>query len=184
MKILKVIHGYPIRYNAGSEVYTQTLCHELVKRHDVCVFSRIENPFLPDYAVVEEKDTLQEAISLRLVNLPLEKHRYRYRDPKVDLRFKECLETFKPDVIHIGHLNHLSCSLVEVAKKFEIPIFFTLHDFWLLCPRGQFLQRRPTEEELYPLCDGQEDEKCAKACFACYHSGSEEDQHRDEVAWT
>jgi hypothetical protein len=26
MKILQVIHGYPMRYNAGSEVYTQTLC--------------------------------------------------------------------------------------------------------------------------------------------------------------
>jgi len=26
MKILKVIHGYPIRYNAGSEVCSQTLC--------------------------------------------------------------------------------------------------------------------------------------------------------------
>jgi len=30
MKILKVIHGYPMRYNAGSEVYSQTLCHALV----------------------------------------------------------------------------------------------------------------------------------------------------------
>ena len=29
MKILQVIHGYPMRYNAGSEVYTQTLCQGL-----------------------------------------------------------------------------------------------------------------------------------------------------------
>lgn len=27
MRILQVIHGYPPRYNAGSEVYTQTLAH-------------------------------------------------------------------------------------------------------------------------------------------------------------
>ena len=27
MRVLLVIHGYPRRYNAGSEVYTQTLAH-------------------------------------------------------------------------------------------------------------------------------------------------------------
>ena len=31
MKVLLVIHGYPLRYNAGSEVYTQTLCHGLAE---------------------------------------------------------------------------------------------------------------------------------------------------------
>jgi hypothetical protein len=40
MKILKVIHGYPMRYNAGSEVYSQTLCHGLAERHEVHVFTR------------------------------------------------------------------------------------------------------------------------------------------------
>ena len=39
MKILQVIHGYPMRYNAGSEVYTQTLCHGLSARHEVHVFT-------------------------------------------------------------------------------------------------------------------------------------------------
>ena len=32
VKILQVIHGYPMRYNAGSEVYTQGLSQALVKR--------------------------------------------------------------------------------------------------------------------------------------------------------
>ena len=54
MKILKVIHGYPMRYNAGSEVYSQTLCQALAERHEVHVFTRMENPFLPDYAVKKE----------------------------------------------------------------------------------------------------------------------------------
>ena len=40
MKILQVIHGYPMRYNAGSEVDTQTLCRALAQRHDVHVFTR------------------------------------------------------------------------------------------------------------------------------------------------
>jgi hypothetical protein len=47
MRILKVIHGYPRRYNAGSEVYSQTLCQALAARHEVHVFTREENPFAP-----------------------------------------------------------------------------------------------------------------------------------------
>ena len=43
VKVLQVIHGYPPRYNAGSEVYTQTLCHALAGRCEVCVFTREED---------------------------------------------------------------------------------------------------------------------------------------------
>ena len=56
MKILKVIHGYPMQYNAGSEVYSQTLCHGLAKNNTVEVFTRTENAFEPDYALFQDKD--------------------------------------------------------------------------------------------------------------------------------
>ena len=54
MRILQVIHGYPLRYNAGSEVYTQALAQALAERHEVRVFTRQENAFLPEYAVSQE----------------------------------------------------------------------------------------------------------------------------------
>ena len=56
MKILQVIHGYPMRYNAGSEVYTQTLCRGLAEHHEVHVFTREEDPFAPDFRVRAERD--------------------------------------------------------------------------------------------------------------------------------
>ena len=34
MKILQIIHGYPMRYNAGSEVYTQGLAQALAERSE------------------------------------------------------------------------------------------------------------------------------------------------------
>ena len=40
MEILLVIHGYPMRYNAGSEVYTQGLAQAVADRHEVRVFAR------------------------------------------------------------------------------------------------------------------------------------------------
>ena len=51
MKVLQIIHGYPMRYNAGSEVYTQGLAQVLAERHEVHVFTREENALLPEYAV-------------------------------------------------------------------------------------------------------------------------------------
>ena len=47
MHILKIIHGYPPTYNAGSEVYSQSICNELSKFHKVSVFTREENPYAP-----------------------------------------------------------------------------------------------------------------------------------------
>ena len=78
MKILLVIHGYPMRYNAGSEVYTQGLAQALADRHEVRVFARQENAFLPEYAVVDETDPADPRIALRLVNMARAGDGYRH----------------------------------------------------------------------------------------------------------
>ena len=184
MKIMKVIHGYPMRYNAGSEVYSQTLCHGLVKRgHDVSVFCREENSFGRDFTIREERDQDEEKITLYLVNNP--RLRDRYRVEEIDKRFAEILGLTKPDVVHFGHLNHLSTGLVETAKRINIPTVFTLHDYWLMCPRGQFMQFFSEDEnEIWKDCDFQEDEKCAVRCYKRYFSGEAERFGADLSYWT
>jgi glycosyltransferase involved in cell wall biosynthesis len=185
MKILKVIHGYPPLYNAGSEVYSQLLCHGLAERHEVHVFTREENPFAEDFILRHSQDTVQSKINLHLINIPLEKFRYRYQHHQVDEVFINLLNHIKPDVVHVGHLNHLSTSLIfEITKK-NIPIIFTLHDYWLMCPRGQFIQRNsPANEELWALCDGQDNQKCAERCYSGYFSGAEREISTDITYWT
>ena len=183
MKILQVIHGYPMRYNAGSEVYTQTLCHGLADRHEVHVFTREEDPFAPDYALRREVDPDDPRVTLHLVNMP--RSRDRYRHVGVDQRFAELCEALRPDVVHIGHLNHLSTSLVSEAAGREIPVVYTLHDYWVMCPRGQFMQMHPEDpQDLWAACDGQEDRKCAERCYARYFSGAPGEQEDDIAYWT
>ncbi|MBL0316116.1 MAG: hypothetical protein IPP69_10175 [Flavobacteriales bacterium] len=63
-----------------------------------------------------------------------------YRHPLLDDAFRELVTEISPDVAHIGHLNHLSTGFVD-ARRAEYPHCFTMHDFWLMCPRGQFIQR-------------------------------------------
>lgn len=182
MKILQVIHGYPMRYNAGSEVYTQTLSHGLAQRHEVHVFTREEDPFAPDYHLRQEVDPLEPRITLHIINMP--RTRDRYRHTGVDERFARLLEQLQPDVVHVGHLNHLSTSLLKEAATREIPILYTLHDYWLMCPRGQFMQMHPEDpQNLWAACDGQDDRKCAERCYARYFSGAEDEWQLDVEHW-
>ncbi|HEX8674936.1 MAG TPA: glycosyltransferase, partial [Longimicrobium sp.] len=125
-----------MRFNAGSEVYTQALAQGLADRHTVQVFTRREDPFSPEFDVRREADRDDARILLHLVNVP--DSRDCYRRVGVDERFAEVLDEFRPHVVHVGHLNHLSTSLIERASLRDIPIVFTLHDYWLMCPRGQF----------------------------------------------
>ncbi|MDE2685210.1 MAG: glycosyltransferase, partial [Chloroflexota bacterium] len=138
MKILQVIHGYPMRYNAGSEVYTQGLCQALAERNEVHVFTRQENAFLAEYSMQRETDPADTRIKLHVINMARGRDGYSHR--AVDRVFSDLLDELQPDVVHVGHLNHLSTSLVFPVKERRIPLVFTLHDYWLMCPRGQFIQ--------------------------------------------
>lgn len=109
----------------------------------------------------------------------------RYRATGIDQRFAEVLDRVKPDVVHIGHLNHLSTSLLREAALREVPIVFTLHDYWLMCPRGQFMQMFPEDpDKLWVSCDGQDDRKCAERCYARYFSGAPDERETDVDYWT
>ncbi|MGH7272822.1 MAG: glycosyltransferase, partial [Polyangiaceae bacterium] len=183
MRVLQVIHGYPMRYNAGSEVYTQTLAQALAARHEVQVFTREEDPFAPDYAIRGDRDPDDARVRLHLVNMP--RSRDRYRHAGVDQRFAQVIDSFRPDIVHIGHLNHLSTSLVEEAAGRGIPVVYTLHDYWVMCPRGQFMQTHPADpDDVWAACDGQEDRKCAERCYARYFSGAPDEHGEDVEHWS
>ncbi|MGI0091133.1 MAG: glycosyltransferase, partial [Nitrososphaerales archaeon] len=183
MKILQVIHGYPMRYNAGSEVYTQTLCQALSRRgHEVSVFCRKEDPFRPDYEITTDVDSKEPSIRLSLVNMPSSRDRYQHEE--VDRHFGSLLDEMRPEIVHVQHLNHLSTSIVREAANRNVPIVYTLHDYWLMCPRGQFVQFGLGSGESWKLCDGQDDRKCAVSCYSRYFTGEELSKEYDIDYWT
>jgi hypothetical protein len=183
MRVLLVIHGYPMRFNAGSEVYTQTLSRGLADRHEVRVFTRQEDPSRPPYSLVDDVDDGDPRVALRVINNAASRDRYRHDE--IDDAFETLLDEFHPDIVHVGHLSHLSTSLVRRAAQHGIPLVYTLHDFWLMCPRGQFIQRTAgTSEEPFSVCNGQEDRKCALRCYSLYFSGAAELHEAEAAAWT
>lgn len=180
MHILKIIHGYPPNYNAGSEVYSQSICNELSKHHKVSVFTREENPYATCFSIREQK--VNDNLTLYFVNNPQGKDGYRHK--QMDDNFAELVKQLKPDIAHIGHVNHLSTGLIDELNKLKIPIIYTLHDFWLMCPRGQFLTRSIGNANNFQLCEKQNDKKCATDCYKVYFSGREENENADIENWS
>lgn len=165
MKILLVIHGYPPWYMAGSEVYTYNLAIELAKLNEVYVFHRIDDKTLPLY---QKEDNIYEGVHVRTINNyePANATFYdKYLNPIIDDLFREYVEFVKPDVIHIGHLSHLSTQIPIIAKReFGLPVLFTIHDFWMFCHRGQLIN-----PENYKICSLPNVTQCTKC--AAFHYG-------------
>lgn len=180
MKIVKIIHGFPPLYNAGSEVYSQSICEELAKTNQVFVFTREENPYLPDFTIRTER--INKNLVVYLANMAQGKDGFRHKE--LDIVFSDILTQINPDVAHVGHLNHLSTGFIDVLKDKNIPIVFTLHDFWLMCPRGQFLQRNFGNPNHHQLCDKQENTKCATNCYNAYFTGQKENKEADVSFWS
>lgn len=161
MKVLHVIHGYPPYYMAGSEIYTYHLTKELSKYVDIFVFTRIENQFENSYIPFDE---VTGRVRVRAINKPNRDYslKDKYLDRKLDETFINFVKETRPDIVHIGHLSHLSTNIVNIAKEeFNLPVIFTIHDFWLYCLRGQMI------DPLLNICEFPSD----KSCFNClkYH---------------
>jgi len=155
MKILQVIHGFPPDSMGGSEIYTYYLSKELAKQDEVFVFYRIANPDRPEY---DMHFTKSNGLNLYAINNTLkliDSFEKTYKNDSISKIFETFLEEIKPDIIHFQHLMYLSTTLIEEAKKRNIPVIFTLHDFWLFCHLGQLLKLDLS------ICQGPQDSECA-----------------------
>ncbi len=156
MRILHLIHQFFPYSVGGSEVYTYELVQEQRKHHDIAIFSAWRNSDLPEYLL--QQDLYEGIPVIRLVNNYKNIHSFQegYDNPKIDKQFEGFVQEYKPDVVHIHHLSNLSFGIVRLLKRIGIPMIMTLHDFWMVCPRGQRL--RPELER----CDEIDLLRCTK----------------------
>ena len=161
MKILFLLHHFLPEYPSGVEVYTYRLAQEFRKRHDVVLFFSTETPATaPDYTV---RDGIFEGLIFRaIVNRGQQARSFAesYRNPAISSAFAEFLDLVRPDVAHVHHLLTLSVDLLQQLAARNIPIVYTLHDFWLQCP---LFTRLKTDSSLCWSVDLQECARCARS---------------------
>ncbi|ASR45676.1 glycosyltransferase [Paenibacillus kribbensis] len=77
---------------------------------------------------------------------------------------EKILGTFEISLVHIHHLIRHSFDIPHIAHKFNIPVIFTLHDYYLISPKVNLLD----ENNKYILESGNEEEKFNSSLRAAY----------------
>lgn len=162
MKILFVLHQFLPDHQAGTELYTYHLARALRDRgHDIHLFfTEIRH----DRVLYEVRTGDLDGLSFHeVVNNGYEvTFRWLYKDPEMEVVFRDVLDAVRPDLVHIQHLAKHSIGYLDELARRALPTVYTLHEYLLMCPYGGRLLRPDFE-----LCDGPRDERCAE-CVADY----------------
>lgn len=146
MRILLITHGLPPDSVGGVEQHVDGLAQALCAAgHQVEIFARTSRDGEPGTHLVEEWRGCRVTRTI-----------YRWQDLASlrDLYVSELMEASLQrfldaaaadgrgfDVAHVHHLTGLSTGSVELLAAAGIPVVLTLHDYWLMCPRGQMWHR-------------------------------------------
>jgi GT2 family glycosyltransferase/glycosyltransferase involved in cell wall biosynthesis len=158
MRVLNIVHGFPPAAVGGTELYARSHAVALQTEYgdDVVVLTREQDETRPEHVVRSE---LRDGLRVVWINNTFRSTRTfeeTYRNPTIDAIASRVIDDFKPDVAHIHHLTCLSTTIVKTLAARKIPCFVTLHDYWLICHRGQLLDTD------YKVCDGPEPSGCRK----------------------
>ncbi len=135
MRILLVSHDFLPRHPAGTEIYTWQLGLRLKRLgHDVHVFTT-EKDIGRENLTVHAREWGGLPVHELVNNLFYNEFKETWDYPPAARSFGLFLDDLKPDVVHFMHLMYLSVGCIEEVAKRNLPVFYTLHDYWLQCPR-------------------------------------------------
>lgn len=156
MKILVIVHVFPPKQSAGTEVYTYKLAKALQERgHDLCIYYTERDPDCPQY---ELRRGAYDGLPYFAVvhNHDFEHFRGTYKDERMEEHLRMVLDEIRPDVVHVQHLHLHSIDYIGIIKERGIPIVYTLAEYLNICLRNGFLAKLD-----FKLCDGPETNACA-----------------------
>jgi GT2 family glycosyltransferase/glycosyltransferase involved in cell wall biosynthesis len=165
MRLLVITHGFPPHAQGGSEIYAYDHARALVARcgDEVFVLTREQDASRPEYDLrLEDRDGMRVAWVNNTFRATTS-FEDSYRNPAIARIAARLVDEWKPAVAHAHHLTCLSTDIVQMLASRRIPLVYTLHDYWLLCHRGQRL------DTSYRVCDG----PGATGCGACVHAGAD-----------
>ena len=111
----------------------------MARGHSVAVFAA-EKDVARSHGALERREWEGITVHELVNNLCHDDFRETYAWEAAERAFERVLDLEKPDLVHAMHLLYLSSGCLESAARRGIPVLFTLHDFWLQCPRmGQLL---------------------------------------------
>ena len=151
MKICFISNLYPPYQVGGAEVYVKTIAEELAKKgNEIIVITT--SPSNKDYA---EKINGVKILRIAIPNIyPMYVHTKSniilkpvwhlidIWNPFAYLKIRKILKNEKPDIVHIHNYKGFSLSVFDAVNSLKIPFLFTLHDYSLICPKANLLNRK------------------------------------------
>ena len=156
MRVVLIVHGFPPVAQGGTELYARAHALTLHRRYgdEVLVLTRDHDRNRPEYDIrTEQRDGLR-IISINNTFRRTRSFAETYQNDTITGIASRVIDDFKPDTAHIHHLTCLSTTIVPALAERGIPRIVTLHDYWLLCHRGQLLDRN------YRACNGPDPSGC------------------------
>ena len=163
MRVLHVSLGLPPLRTGGLTRY----CTELMDAQDDFGYEialLYPGRFLPGKTRIKAK-RLDNLIAFEVVNplpVPLT---YGVAEPKAFMAscdnpdaYKSCIEIFSPDIIHIHSFQGIHKEFFDIVKSRGIPMLFTTHDYFAICPRCTLVNRCGES------CNGPSASRCAMCC--------------------
>ncbi len=129
--------GYLPASVGGTQVHIRSLVRAFEGDHDVRILCRTSDPEDEEYGL---RHYTHDGIRVDTINNTFRDARdfsYLYAAPGVDRAFARLLDDWPPDLVHVHHLTCLSTGMLDELARRGIPTVMTLHDFWMVCPRGQ-----------------------------------------------
>jgi len=165
LKIL-LVHKY-FHLNGGADVFFQKVGSILEENgHEVAYFStksdkNLESKF-SDYFVTapnfQSQNPIKKVTSLVKICYSFEAKR----------KFEQLVKDFNPDIVHLfGFFTHISVSILNVTKNYNIPTVLTCNDYKHICPNYQLFNNNKICED----CRGERFysallNKCAKNSYS------------------
>lgn len=156
MKILQIVHSYPPQTYGGTELYTQSLTEVLAKNHQVMIIYSQDSTIAKE--IYCEKANIKNVLIKSVARIQATSFLSTYYNPSADLEIVNLVRDFSPDVVHIEHLLNHSVSIIDELSALLIPMIFTLHDYWYICPQCFLAKSNGT------LCEGP---KNGENCLSC-----------------
>lgn len=151
---LHLVHEHPLLGGAGG---TERYVHALASASGQAVFTRDRRPGAPPGLRRVEAPYPLWALGLPSPRAPT--FRDTWSVPEVEAALLRVLEREGVGRVHVHHLAHLGLGLPELARGAGAEVRITLHDYHLLCTRGQLVDRD------LQRCPGPEPARCAR-CVA------------------
>jgi GT2 family glycosyltransferase/glycosyltransferase involved in cell wall biosynthesis len=145
MRVLLIAHGFPPSGTGGAELYVESLAAALAAAGDhVAVLAREHEAAAPEFRVRRDD---RGPIALYWINNTFgwtTAFADTYRHAAIDAAAAGVIDDVRPDVAHVHHLTGLSTTILDELGRRNIPVVLTLHDYWMLCHRGQLFDETMT----------------------------------------